>query len=90
MQYGVQANEEGIRSIIKSMAVFGSVTTSQTSQYASGKVAALSSRIAANLMPQPGHQTVQDIQTDFANAQIHIKDVQSRQTQSQTALQSMV
>lgn len=90
VQYGAQANENGIRSIIESMAVFGAVTTSQTSQYASGQVAALSQRIAANLMPQPGHQTVQDIQTDFANAQIHIKDVQSRQTQAQTSLQSMV
>jgi flagellin-like hook-associated protein FlgL len=37
-----------------------------------------------------GQQTISDIQTDFATAQTTMKDVQARQTQTQTALQNLV
>ena len=46
--------------------------------------------IATNLTPQPGQQTIQDIQTDFATAQTTMQDVQARQTQTKTALQNMI
>jgi hypothetical protein len=54
------------------------------------EISALSQRVAANLTPQAGQQTIQDIQTDFANAQNTMKDATARQTQAQAALQSMV
>jgi len=53
-------------------------------------MSALSQRITANLTPQQGQQTISDIQTDFATAQTTMKDVQARQTQTQTALQNLV
>ncbi len=90
LQFGVQANEEGIRSIVKLMAVYGAVTMSTTSPNSAGEVTALSQRIAANLTVSPGHQSINDIQTDLANAQLHIKNVQSRQSQSKTILQNLV
>jgi len=66
------------------------VTVPPTSTNSPGAVNALSQRIASNLTPQLGQQSIQDIQTDFATAQTTMQDVQARQTQSQAALQSLV
>ena len=52
--------------------------------------AALSQSIAANLTPQPGQQSIADIQTDFANAQTEIKAATARQTQTQAMMQNMI
>ena len=54
------------------------------------QVNALSQRVAQNLTPQPGQQTIQDIQTDLATAQSTIKDAAARQTQAQGLLQGIV
>jgi len=61
-----------------------------TGQLAAREIGALSQRVAANLTPQQGQQTISDIQTDFANAQTAMKDAGARQTQAKAALQSMV
>ena len=90
VQFGAQANEQAIRSTIQSVAVFAAVAASPTGANSAAQIAALSLRTAANLTPQPGQQTISDIQTDFANAQNTMKDVSARQTQAKTALQSMV
>jgi flagellar hook-associated protein 3 FlgL len=90
VQYGAQANEEGIRSQLEGVAVFAAVTTSPTGANSAAQVSALSDRTATNLTPQPGHQTISDIQTDFAAAQTIMKDASARQTQSQTMLQNVV
>jgi len=42
------------------------------------------------MTPQTGQQTISDIQTDFATAQLTMKDAQARQTQAQTALQNLI
>jgi len=55
-----------------------------------GQVAALNSRIAVNLTVSPGKQSIQDIQTDLANAQTVMKDATSRQTLTQATLQNIV
>ena len=57
---------------------------------AAAQVAALSQRVTQNLTPQPGQQTIQDIQTEFATAQSTMKDATARQTQAKTALQNMI
>lgn len=90
VQFGAQANEQAIRSMIQSIAVFAAVTTPPTGTNSAAQIAALSSRTAANLTPQAGQQTISNIQTDFANAQNTMKDVSARQTQTQTALQNMI
>lgn len=90
VQFGAQANEQAIRQTLQSIAVYAASTTSPTGTYSGGEVAALSQRIAANLTPQAGQQTISDIQTDFANAQTTMKDVGARQTQAKNALQSMI
>ncbi len=90
VQFGAQANEQAIRLALQSIAVYSAVTVSPTGTNSGAAVAALSARTAANLTSQPGQQTIQDIQTDFATAQTSMKDAQARQTQTQTALQNLI
>jgi flagellar hook-associated protein 3 FlgL len=90
VQFGAQANEQAIRQALQSVATYAAVTFSPTGTNSAGASAALSQRIAANLTPAAGSQTISDIQTEFATAQTAMQDAQSRQTQTQTALQNLV
>jgi hypothetical protein len=90
VQFGAQANEQAIRQVLQSVAVYAASTTSPTGTNSGAEVSALSQRTAANLTPQAGQQTISDMQTDFADAQTTMKDVQARQTQTTNALQNLV
>src|SRR5664279_480384 len=90
VQYGARANETAIRWQLQTLAVLAAVTTSPTNPNAAGQVAALSQRVAQNLAPQPGQQTIEDIQSDFATAQLTMKDATARQKQTQAMLQNIV
>jgi hypothetical protein len=90
VQYGMRANEQAIRSQLKTLAVFAAVTTSPTNQYAAGQVSALSQRVAQNLASHPGQQTIQDIQSDLATAQLTMKNASARQTQAKGMLQGII
>src|ERR1700675_2527259 len=90
VQFGMRANERAIRSQLQTLAVFAAVTTSATNPNAALQVQALSQRVAQNLAPQPGQQTIEDIQSDLSTAQVTMKDAQSRQTQAQGTLQGIV
>jgi hypothetical protein len=90
VQFGAQANEQAIRQAVQQIAVYAAVTNPPAGTNSSAAVAALSQRIGTNLTPQPGQQTIPDIQTDFATAQTTMKDVQARQSQAKTALQSLI
>jgi hypothetical protein len=90
VQFGAQANEQAIRQALQSIAVYSALTLPPNGANSPAAVAALSARVAANLTAQPGQQTLQDIQTDFATAQNSMKDAQARQTQTQTALQNLI
>jgi flagellar hook-associated protein 3 FlgL len=88
VQYGARANEQAIRTQLQSVAVLAAVTS--TGPNAAGQVAALNQRVTQNLTSQPGQQSVQDIQADFATAQTTMKDATARQTQTQAMLQNIV
>ena len=90
VQYGARANESAIRSQLQTLAVFAAVTTSASNPNAALQVSALSQRTAQNLARQPGQQTIQDIQSDFATAQQTMKDATTRQTQTQSMLQGII
>jgi len=90
VQFGAQANEQAIRQAIQAVATYAAVSVSPTGTNSQAATAALGQRIASNLTPQLGQQTISDIQTDFATAQTTMKDAQARQTQTQTALQNLV
>ena len=90
VQYGVQANEQAIRAQLQTIAVFAAVTVSPTGTNSAAQVAALTTRTAQTLLPQPGEQTIQDIQTDMAIAQSSMKDASTRQSQAKGMLQTIV
>jgi hypothetical protein len=90
VQYGIRANEAAIRSQLQTLAVFAAVTTSPTNPNAALQVQALTQRVAQNLAPQPGQQTIEDIQSDLATAQMTMKNAQSRQTQARGTLQGII
>jgi flagellar hook-associated protein 3 FlgL len=90
VQYGAQANESAIRSQLQSIAVFAAFTASPTGGNSAAQISALSQSIATNLTPQAGQQTIEDIQSQFAQAQTVMQDTSARQAQSQTMLQDMV
>jgi hypothetical protein len=90
VQFGAQANEQALRQALQSVATYAAVTVSPTGTNSPAAVNALSQRIVANMTPSTGQQTIQEIQTDFANAQTTMQDAQARQTQTQTALTNLM
>lgn len=90
VEYGIQANEDAIRSQLQTLAVFSAVTTSTTNPNGAAQVSALSQRVTQALTPQTGKQSIQDIQTDLATAQATMSDATARQKQAQGMLQSIV
>jgi len=90
VDYGAQANEQAIRQQIEGIAVYAAVSFSPTAANSTAQAASLSTRIANDLTPKPGQQTIADIQTDFASAQTQMKAASDRQTQTQTVLQNLI
>jgi flagellar hook-associated protein 3 FlgL len=90
VQYGAQANEQAIRPQLQNIAVFAAVSVSPTGTNSAAEIAALTTRTAQNLLPQPGKQKIEDIQTDLAIAQTSMKDASTRQTQAKGMLQTIV
>jgi flagellar hook-associated protein 3 FlgL len=90
VDFGAQANEQAIRTQLQNIAVFAAFKASPTGTNSAAQISALSQSIAANLTPQPGQQSIADIQTDFSNAQTEIQAATARQTQTQTMMQNMI
>jgi hypothetical protein len=90
VQYGARANEQALRQQLQNIAVYAAVTTNAKDPNASDQVNALQQRVAANLGPQNGQQSVQDMQAEFAGAQTAIKAATDRQTQLKGMAQTML
>lgn len=90
VQYGARANEQAFRSQLQSVAVFAAVTSGVTDPHASDQLIALNQRIAQNLADQPGTQSIEDVQADFAGARAAIDAASQRQTQSKAIAQSFL
>ncbi len=86
ISYGMRANEQALRTAVKNVAVFAATTFSSANPNASAQYGALTSCLAINLVPAPGSQSISDIQTDIANAQIMAADAQDRHRQSSATL----
>lgn len=90
VQYGARANEQAFRYELQNIAVYAAVTTNASNPNASAQVTALAQRITANLAPQPGQQSIQDVQAEFAGAQAAMKAATDRQTQLKGMAQTML
>jgi hypothetical protein len=90
VQYGARANEQALRYQLQNIAVYAAVTTNANNPNSSAQVSALQQRISANLAPQSGQQSIQDMQAEFAGAQTAIKASSDRQTQLKGMAQTML
>lgn len=90
VQYGARADEEAFRYQLQNIAVYAAVVTNAANPNAGAQSTALSQRISANLAPQNGQQSLQDIQAEFAGAQTAIKASTDRQTQLKGMAQAML
>jgi flagellar hook-associated protein 3 FlgL len=90
VDYGIQANEQGIASQLQAIAAFAAFTVSPTNTNAAAQISHMSASVAQALATQPTQQSIQDIQTDLANAQTTMSTASSLQTQTQSALQDIV
>ena len=90
VQYGARANEQALRYQLQNIAVYAAVTTNASNPNAKAQVNALQQRISANLAPQSGQQSIQDMQAEFAGAQTAIKASTDRQTQLKGMAQTML
>src|SRR5262249_20344834 len=70
--------------------VFAAVTTSPGNPNATALIGALNQRVATSLTPQGTQQSIADIQTDLASAQVAMKNIGDRQSQTQLMLQDLV
>jgi flagellar hook-associated protein 3 FlgL len=90
VDYGIQANEPGIASQLQAIAAYAAFTASPTNPNAAAQVSDISASVAQALSTQPNQQSIQDIQTDLANAQTTMSTASSLQTQTQSSLQDIV
>jgi flagellar hook-associated protein 3 FlgL len=90
VDYGIQANEQGIASQLQAIAAFAAFTVSPTNTNATAQISNMSASVAQALSVQPNQQSIQDIQTDLANAQATMSTASSLQTQTKSALQDIV
>jgi flagellin-like hook-associated protein FlgL len=90
VQYGARANEQALRYELQNIAVYSAVTSNTGNPNSKAQVNALQQRISANLAPQTGQQSIQDMQAEFAGAQNAIKASVDRQTQLKGMAQTML
>jgi flagellin-like hook-associated protein FlgL len=86
VSYGVRANEDGIRKIVQNVATLAAVDISSSNPDATDLSLALNQRLTDNLSGSPGTQTVADIQSDLASAQVTINAAQTRHQQQNATL----
>lgn len=84
--YGMRANEQGIRAIVQNLATLAAVTISPTDPNGGDLSTAMNRRLTTNLSGGAGIQSVADIQTDLASAQVSIKAAKERHQQQNATL----
>lgn len=84
--YGVRANEQGLRTVVQNLATLAAVTISPTDPNGGELSAALNSRLTANLSGSAGVQSVADIRTDLAGAQVSINAAKTRHQQQSATM----
>jgi flagellar hook-associated protein 3 FlgL len=90
VSYGTQANEQGIRQILQSVAALAATTYSPSNSNASASYAALNSRIYAALGAPAGVQNITDIEASLANAQTSMAAATSQHAQTSNTLTNML
>ncbi len=90
VSYGTQANEQGIRQIVQSIATLAATTYSASDPNAAASYTALNQRVYQALGTPPGVQNITDIEASLANAQTTMSTTQSQHQQTSNTLTDML
>jgi flagellar hook-associated protein 3 FlgL len=88
--YGMRATEPAIVSLLANVGALAATSFSATNPNAQASYQALSRSVQANLAGQSGTQSIDDIESDIANAQTTVQNATALNTQTQNTLQNML
>lgn len=88
--YGVRANEDGIRHVVQSVAVFSAMTFSESDPDARDRYFALLQRLGGVLDGKNGVKKIEAIQTDLAGAQLSANAAKQRLAEKKPVLQGII
>lgn len=86
VSYGMRANEEGIRNLLKNVGAFAATAFDPNDASTNARYAALKERIGPALSNPAGVQRIEDISADLAGSQVTIKAAKERHTQTNNVL----
>jgi hypothetical protein len=90
VSYGMRANEQGIVNILKNVAVLAATTFSASNPNAKANYLTLSQQAEINLNGTSGTQSIQDIESDLANAQTTVANATQLNSQTKTAVNNIL
>lgn len=90
VNYGMRANEQGLRLAIQNVAVFAATSYSPIDPNANAAYKALSDRVGTALAGAPGQQKVSDIGAELAAAQASFSAAQARHSQTSSMLTDLL
>jgi flagellin-like hook-associated protein FlgL len=88
--YGARANEQGLRSVMQSLAVFAAAQFSSADPNGEAQYAALRQRLGLTLNGSPNQQRASDIAGELAGAQVALSNANDRHNQTITTLQNLL
>jgi flagellar hook-associated protein 3 FlgL len=90
VQYGLRANEDGIRWQMQNIAALAAISMPSTDPDSQERAAALDSRLRTALDVPLGTQSVQAIQADLAGAQASVEAARQRHQQTNATLSNLL
>ena len=90
ISFGTQANEQGIRSIVQSIATLAATTYSASDPNAAASYTALNQRVYTALAVPSGVQGINDIAASLSNAQVVMQSTQSQHQQTTNVLTDLL
>ena len=90
VSYGTRANEQGIKSLVESVAAIAASSVSSSDPNAADFTSALAQRTQGALNGTAGGQTVSDIGVDLAGVQVSMNNMKSQHQQAKQTLTDML
>ena len=90
VNYGIRANEQGLRAAVQNIAVFASASFDSTDANSSEAYTALGTRVGAALDGAPDQQKVADISAEIASAQQAFDTAKTRHRQTSDMLTDLL
>jgi flagellin-like hook-associated protein FlgL len=90
VNYGLRANEDGIRALVQNVAVFAATSFSPSDPASANAYGALVDRLRPALEGSPATQKIDEIAADIGSAQASVKSAQDRHQQSSGMLTGLL